>query len=99
MIGPGTLFNYFIIGLFLWAIIDAVTRQKAAFDWAGTMSKWKWVGALLAGLVIRAGLLPFRIPGSFIISLACFVLVVYYLGSIKTKLDELPRRRNDRGSW
>jgi len=99
VIGPGILFHYLVIALFLWAIIDAATRQKAAFDWAGTMSKWSWVAVLLAGLVVRAGLLPFRIPGSFIISLGCFVLVVYYLGSVKTKLDEIPRRRDDRGSW
>lgn len=99
MIGIGVLFHYFIIALFLWALVDATTRQPAAFDWAGTMGKWKWVAALLGGLIIRAGLLPFRIPGSFLISLACFVLVVYYLGSIKPKLDEIPRRRTGRGGW
>ncbi|AZN30064.1 DUF2516 family protein [Flaviflexus salsibiostraticola] len=98
----GALFNLFVIALFLWAVIDAATRQQAAFDWAGTMSKWKWVGVLLLGLVVRAGLMPFRIPGSFLISLGFFVLVVYYLGSIKPRLDEIPRggggnRRG--GSW
>lgn len=96
----GTLFNYFVIALFLWALIDAVTRQQAAFRWAGTMNKWAWVALLAAGLGVRAGLMPFRIPGSMLISLACFVLVVYYLGSIKPKLDELPRRGpRSRGTW
>ena len=94
---PGLLFNYFILALFLWAIIDAATRQKAAFDWAGTMGKWQWVLLLIAAGAFRAGLLTTRIPFGFIISLACFVLVVYYLGSIKPKLDELPRRGNGRG--
>lgn len=95
----GALFNYFVVALFIWAIIDAITRQRAAFDWAGTMGKWAWVATLAAGGALRAGLLPFRIPGSFLLSLACFVLVLYYLGTVKPKLDEMPRRRNDRGSW
>ncbi|MBM9433658.1 DUF2516 family protein [Flaviflexus equikiangi] len=96
----GMLFNYFVIALFLWAIVDAATRPKDAFPWAGTMSKWAWVAALLGGLALRAGLMPFRIPGSFLISLACFILVIYYLGTIKPKLDDSPRRGpRDRGSW
>lgn len=100
----GALFNLFIVALFIWAIIDAVTRPRVAFDWAGTMNKWLWVIALLAGGAVRAGLMPFRIPGSFLISLACLVLVIYYLGTVKPKLDEMPRRgrrdnRGNRGSW
>ncbi|WP_182353236.1 DUF2516 family protein [Flaviflexus huanghaiensis] len=97
----GALFNLFIMALFLWAVIDAATRQQAAFDWAGTMSKWKWVAVLLLGLLVRGGLLPFRFPGYFFISLGFFILVVYYLGSIKPKLDEVPRRGGGRtgGSW
>lgn len=92
--------HYAILGLIGWAIVDALMRPQAAFDWADTMKKPLWVLVLLAALIIRSGI--FNLGMGRIISFILLIVVVYYLGPVRDKLKTFPsnnKKGPGRGSW
>lgn len=89
-----------IIAVYAWAVLDALVRPSPAFDWAQTTSKPVWVGLLAFGLMVRAGMLPLDISFGSIVNLILVVMVVYYLGPIRSRMQSYPKkRRRERGSW
>ena len=95
-----TIVDLLVLAGYAWAIVDALVRPAGAFAWAETMSRVAWLALLAVGFVARAGLLPLGIGGGPFINLVLVIIVVYYLGPIRSRMSTFPRhRRREKGSW
>ncbi len=84
-----TLAFYALLGVKVWALIDAVTRPAAAYVAAGKLTKQGWL--VILGLTVAAALL-WRSPlGLF--SIVGTVAAFVYLLDAKPALAEVTRRR------
>jgi hypothetical protein len=99
-----TFFNYvftlLVLGLEVWAFVDVWQRPLGAFPAVSTWPKLAWLIIFGVGAVLSLSALPFMhhfipVPAilfgfvNYFMRLAIFLLVIYYLTDIRSKLNSL----------
>lgn len=71
------------LGLKIWALVDAATRPKQAFEVAGKLNKVAWV-AILAAAVLLGGTSVLSLLG-----LVSLVAAIVYLVDVRPAVSEV----------
>ena len=77
--------GYGLLGLKLWALVDAITRSQAAYVAAGKLTKLAWVAILAAAVLLGAT----NVLG--LLGLLGTVAAIVYLVDVRPAVRELRR--------
>lgn len=94
------LFTALVLGLEVWAFIDVWQRPLGAFPAVSTWPKLAWLIIFGVGALLSLSALPFmhlivHVPSilfgfvNYFLRLAIFLLVIYYLTDVRSKLNSL----------
>ncbi len=83
--------GYLFIGLKIWALVDAASHSKAAFEFIGRMNKIFWLSFLGLSVVVQFASVSFGWSPTGLLNLVGLILAVVYLVDMRPKLKDLKK--------
>jgi hypothetical protein len=83
--------GYLFIGLKIWALVDAASHSKAAFEFIGRMNKIFWLSFLGLSVVVQFASVSLGWSPTGLLNLVGLILAVVYLVDMRPKLKDLKK--------